>query len=199
MHICSLAANVNNFSNNNNQGCCFHPYLLAKWDFYLQFLQLKNAMITNCCKMTVAHHLKVLFLTNFHYATWQNMIVHPTFGDTKERHTVHMHKMFRMCCLHYFFSQLLCTQHKLSSCPPVSPENGHLSFPSLSQRVSKLDGRLYPLQGAIRSFTNSWRKSSQDHFFWPASFSRMCAFASNKLTKNQSKYFHHLREVVPGG
>ena len=51
-------------------------------------------MITNCSKMTVAHYLKVLFLTNFHYATWQNMIVHPTFGDTKERHTVHMHKMF---------------------------------------------------------------------------------------------------------
>ena len=51
-------------------------------------------MIINSSKITVVEHLEVLFSTNFHHATRQNMIAHPTFGDIKERHTVCMHKMF---------------------------------------------------------------------------------------------------------
>lgn len=54
----------------------------------------KTMLGSHNSKITVAEHSKVLFPTNFHYGIQQNMIVHPVFGDAKERHAVHTRKMF---------------------------------------------------------------------------------------------------------
>ena len=50
-------------------------------------------MTTSSSKISVAEHLEILFATTLYYATWQNMVVHPTLA-TNERHTVQMQRTF---------------------------------------------------------------------------------------------------------
>ena len=42
----------------------------------------------------------------------KNIIVHFAFGDIKERHTIHLCRMFQRCGLHSSFCNLSCTWHK---------------------------------------------------------------------------------------
>ena len=61
----------------------------------------------------------------FSCAIHQSKTFHPAFGDTKERHTVHMRMMFRRCGLGLpcVFSQPSHTWHKLFSGLLIFPES----------------------------------------------------------------------------
>ena len=100
----------------------------------MQSLSQQDCIIIKIPRIYTMKEKFCLFISaKFSCAIHQSKTFHPAFGDTKERHTVHMRTMFRRCGLGLpcVFSQPSHTWHKLFSGLLIFPESVLADFPLL--------------------------------------------------------------------